>query len=231
MRYAYPYTTEPQPEGVFTVTFPYYIVPIAFGLGAAPIILDTVFKIFRGACVIFAAVCDLAIPGQTRAYDTRDAKRLVLTTLLAVGLCAIPALAACGLLIFGGKELYAFLLRTAATVPPQVTPIVVVLLLASILQIVAEALLQYTGYFRSLALNGVTVVVMMIIATFVAFAAKFGLVGFLAAYAVAYSLGAILMTTMAVLGPISAAAAPPDGKPSLGGLLKALRSARQAQAA
>jgi O-antigen/teichoic acid export membrane protein len=218
-------------SGLFVATFPYYIVPIAFGLGAAPIILDTVFKIFRGACVIFAAVCDLAIPGQTRAYNTRDAKRLVLTTLLAVGLCAIPALAACGLLIFGGKELYAFLLRTAATVPPQVTPIVVVLLLASILQIVAEALLQYTGYFRSLALNGVTVVVMMIIATIVAFAAKLGLVGFLAAYAVAYSLGAILMTTMAVLGPISAAAAPPDGKPSLGGLLKALRSARQAQAA
>ena len=52
-------------SGLFVATFPYYIVPIAFGLGAAPIILDTVFKIFRGACVIFAAVCDLATPGQT----------------------------------------------------------------------------------------------------------------------------------------------------------------------
>jgi O-antigen/teichoic acid export membrane protein len=218
-------------SGLFVATFPYYFVPIVFGLGAAPIILDTVFKIFRGACVIFAAVCDLAIPGQTRAYNARDAKRLVLTTLLAVGLCSIPALAACGVLIFGGKELYAFLLRTAATVPPAVTPIVVVLLLASILQIVAEALLQYTGYFRSLALNGVIVVVMMIVATVVAFAAKFSLVGFLAAYAVAYSLGAIFMTTMAVLGPISAAAAPTDGKPTLGGLLKALRSTQQVQAA
>jgi O-antigen/teichoic acid export membrane protein len=211
-------------SGLFVATFPYYIVPIAFGLGAAPIILDTVFKMFRGACVIFAAVCDLAIPGQTRAYNARDAKRLVSTTLLAVGLCAIPALTACGLLIFGGTELYAFLLRSAATVPPAVTPIVVVLLLASILQIVAEALLQYTGYFRSLALNGVIVVVMMIIATIVAFAAKLGLVGFLATYAVAYSLGALSLTAFAVLGPFSAAAAPADGQPSLRALVRAIGS-------
>jgi O-antigen/teichoic acid export membrane protein len=218
-------------SGLFVATFPYYIVPIAFGLGAAPIILDTVFKIFRGACVIFAAVCDLAIPGQTRAYNTRDARRLVHTTLLAVGLCSIPALVACVLLIFGGTELYAFLLRTAATVPPAVTPIVIVLLLASILQIVAEALLQYTGYFRSLALNGIIVVVMMIIATVIAFAAKLGLVGFLATYAVAYTLGALSMTAMAILGPFSAAAAPAEGKPTLGGLFRALRSPRKPQVA
>ena len=57
---------------IFVVTFPYYVVPAAFGLGAAPIILDTAFKIFRGACVIFAAVCDLAVPGQTRAYAAGD---------------------------------------------------------------------------------------------------------------------------------------------------------------
>jgi O-antigen/teichoic acid export membrane protein len=214
-------------SGLFVATFPYYVVPIAFGLGAAPIILDTVFKIFRGACVIFAAVCDLATPGQTRAYNAHDAKRLVLTTLVAIGLCAIPALCASGLLIFGGKELYRFLLHTAATVPPQVTPIVVVLLLASVFQIVSEALLQYTGYFRSLALNGVILVAMMIVATIVAFAAKFGLVGFLAAYAVAYTLGATFLTTAAILGPIRAAATPLGEKPSWSGLVKALRPARQ----
>ena len=214
-------------SGLFVATFPYYIVPIAFGMGSAPIILDTVFKIFRGACVIFAAVCDLAIPGQTRAFNARDARRLVLTTLIAVGLCAIPALGASGLLIFGGKELYAFLLRTAATVPPTVTPIVVALLLASVLQIVAEALLQYTGYFRFLALNGIIVVVMMVIATVVAFAMKFGLVGFLAAYAIAYCLGALSLTALAILGPFAATAALPGEKPTLRGLLKAMRAARQ----
>jgi len=211
---------------LFVVTFPYYVVPIAFGLGAGPIILDTVFKIFRGACVIFAAVCDLAIPGQTRAYNAGDARRLVLTTLIAVGLCAIPALCASALLIFGGEELYRFLLRTAASVPPQVTPIVVVLLLAGIFQIVAEALLQYTGYFRSLAWNGVILVAMMVVATIVAFAMKLGLVGFLACYATAYALGAAFVTTAAILGPFRAAAAAPGEKPTLAGLVKALRTAR-----
>jgi hypothetical protein len=147
--------------------------------------------------------------------------------LVAIGLCAIPALCASGLLIFGGKELYRFLLHTAATVPPQVTPIVVVLLLASVFQIVSEALLQYTGYFRSLALNGVILVAMMIVATIVAFAAKFALVGFLAAYAVAYTLGATFLTTAAILGPIRAAATPLGEKPSWSGLVKALRPARQ----
>src|SRR5579885_90513 len=81
-------------SGLFVATFPYYVVPFAYGLGAAPIILEVTFKIFRGACVIFAAVCDLAIPGQTRAFAARDAKRLVKTTLLAVALCLLPALLA-----------------------------------------------------------------------------------------------------------------------------------------
>lgn len=190
---------------LFVVTFPYYVVPVAFGLGPAPIILDTVFKIFRGACVIFAAICDLALPGQTRAYHARDGRRLAATTLLAAALCAIPALAACGLLVFAGGTLYRFLLHTAAVVPPQVTPVVVALLLAGLVQIVAEALLQHTGYFRSLAVNGARVVTMMIVATVVTFAAKLGLVGFLAAYAVAYALGAVFMAVAAVFGPIRTA--------------------------
>ena len=50
-------------SGVFIVTFPYYVVPLWFGLGAAPIILEVTFRIFRGSSVIFAAICDLAIAG------------------------------------------------------------------------------------------------------------------------------------------------------------------------
>ncbi len=139
-----------------------------------------------------------------------------------MALCLLPALLACALLIFAGPPLYHFLLRTAATVPPAVTPIIVVLVLMSVLQIVAEALLQYTGYFRSLALNGALVVVMMIVATVVTFVFKLGLVGFLAAYATAYAIGALGLATLAILGPFSAAAAPADGRPSLRGLLRAL---------
>jgi O-antigen/teichoic acid export membrane protein len=184
------------------VTFPYYVVPAAFGLGAAPIILDTAFKIFRGACVIFAAVCDLAVPGQTRAYAAGDGRRLAATTLLAAGLCAILALAACSLLLAGGDQIYRFLLHTAATVPPAVTPIVVALLLAGVLQIVAEALLQHTGYFKSLAVNGALAVAMMLVATIVTLVAKLSLIGFLTAYATAYALGALCLTAAAILGPI-----------------------------
>jgi O-antigen/teichoic acid export membrane protein len=187
---------------LFVVTFPYYLVPVAFGLGAPPIILDTAFKIFRGSCVIFAAVCDLTVPGQTRAYAEGDGRRLAAISLLAAGLCAIPALAAGSLLILGGDEIYRFLLHTAATVPPEVTPVIVVLLLAGILQIIAEALLQHTGYFKSLAWNGALVVAMMLIATIVSFVAKLSLIGFLTAYAVAYALGALCLTAAAIGGPI-----------------------------
>ncbi len=62
-------------SGVFIVTFPYFVVPLWFGLGAAPIILEVTFRIFRGACVIFAAICDVAIPEQTRALAARDVGR------------------------------------------------------------------------------------------------------------------------------------------------------------
>jgi hypothetical protein len=125
--------------------------------------------------------------------------------LLAAGLCAIPALAACGLLLAGGNEIYRFLLHTAATVPPEVTPVIVVLLLAGVLQIVAEALLQHTGYFKSLAANGALMVAMMLVATIVTFLAKLSLIGFLTAYACAYALGALCLTIAAILGPIGAA--------------------------
>ncbi|MGA8319917.1 MAG: hypothetical protein WBE48_27320 [Xanthobacteraceae bacterium] len=56
---------------------------------------------------------------------------------------------------------------------------------------------------------------------------KLGLVGFLAVYAVAYTLGATFLTTAAILGPIRAAATPLGEKPALSGLIKALRPARQ----
>jgi O-antigen/teichoic acid export membrane protein len=193
-------------SNIFITTFPYYIVPVWFGFGAAPIIVELTFKIYRGSCVIFAAICDLAVPEQTRAYAARDAKRLVRGTLLAVGLCAIPAAIGCGVLIFGGAQLYAFLLRTAATVPPQVTPIVVALVLASVLQIVAEVLLQYTGFFRSTALNGAVVAAMMVLGTATAVVAKLDLVQFLAVYTAVYAVGAAALMIAAVCGPIRAVA-------------------------
>ena len=194
--------------GMFGATFPYYVVPVWFGLGAAPIIVEVTFRIFRGACVIFAAICDLAVPGQTRALAAHDADRLIRTTLLVGGLCCIPAALASGLLIFAGPYFFKFLLHSAADVPPAMVPVIVALLASSVLQIVSEALLQYSGFFRSLAYNGAAVAAAMVVMTAIAVAAKFDLVGFLAAYSVVYAAGAICLTAAAVLGPIRAAAAP-----------------------
>ncbi|HEY1745273.1 MAG TPA: hypothetical protein VGG11_00695 [Xanthobacteraceae bacterium] len=192
-------------SNAFIALFPYYVVPMLFGLGAAPIILEVTFRVFRGACVIFAAICDLAVPEQTRALAARDVNRLLRATLLVAGLCCFPAAIACAVLIFAGAPLFAFLLRTAATVPHAVTPILIVLLIAAVLQTVAEVLLQYTGYFRSLACNGLCVAAAMIVASSIAFVAGFSLVGFLAAYAAAYAIGAVALAIAAALGPIRAA--------------------------
>jgi O-antigen/teichoic acid export membrane protein len=156
--------------------------------------------------VIDAAICDLAIPGQTRALAARDTGRLVRTTLLVAGLCCVPAAMGCALLIFAGGPLFTFLLRSAATVPPGIVPILVTLLIANILQIVSEALLQYSGFFRSLAYNGAAVVIMMAAITAVSAAAKFDIVGFLACYAAVYTFGAIGLAVAAVWGPIRATA-------------------------
>jgi hypothetical protein len=191
-------------SGVFVATFPYYFVPVAFGLGAAPIILEVTFRIFRGGAVIYAAACDLTLPGQTRALAARDFSRMVKTTLLAVGLCSLAAVFGCALLIFAGDPLFKFLLHSAATIPPQIAPILVVLLLVNVVQIVAEALLQHTGYFRSLAHVGLLMAVMMVMATAVTVYAKLDIVGFLIAYTAVFTVGTLVLAIAAVMGPIRA---------------------------
>jgi hypothetical protein len=190
---------------IFIYTFPYYVVPWAFGLGAPIIILEATFRIFRGASVIYTAACDLAIPGQTRALAAHDAGKLIRTTLIAAGLCCLPAAFACGLLIFGAKQLFAFLLGSAATVPPSVTPILVVMLLANLVQMVAQSLLLHAGFFREISRIGAGVALAMIAATAFAVALKFDVVEFLAVYAAVYTAGAMYLALAAYRGPIRAA--------------------------
>jgi O-antigen/teichoic acid export membrane protein len=193
---------------IFIYTFPYYVVPWAFGLGAPIIILEATFRVFRGASVIYSAACDLAIPGQTRALAARDAPKLIRTTLIAAGLCCLPAAFACGLLIFASKPLFAFLLGSAATVPPTVTPILVVMLLANLVQMVAQSLLLHAGFFREISRICASVAVVMVLATAIAVAAKLTIVEFLGVYAAVYSAGALYLAIAAYRGPILAAASP-----------------------
>ncbi len=191
---------------LFTYTFPYYVVPTVFGLGAPVIILEATFRIFRGASVIYAAACDLAVPGQTRALAAGDAPRLVRTTLVAAGLCCLPAAFACGLLIFAAQPLFAFLLRSAATVPTAVTPILIVLLLANLVWMVMQSLMQHTGFFREISRISASVAGGMVAATLICIVLKFDIVGFLGAYAAVYTGGAIYYVVASIRGPIRAAA-------------------------
>jgi O-antigen/teichoic acid export membrane protein len=193
--------------GELTVyNFPYLIVPAAFGLGAPTIILDTVFKLFRGATLIYAAGLDPLIPRQTRAFAERDAAALKKATLTATLLCAIPTLALCALLLFAGDRLFAFLLGHAATVPREATLILVVLLLANLAQNVASCLLLHTGFFREIARVANFLVIAMAAMTAIVLLAGLDIVGFIGGYAAVYMVGSALYVAYVLRGPFRIAA-------------------------
>jgi O-antigen/teichoic acid export membrane protein len=188
--------------------FPYLVVPIVFGLGAPTIILDTVFKIFRGATLIYAAGLDPMVPRQTRAFADHDAPTLKKATLIATVLCAVPTLALCGLLLFAGDRLFALLLGQAATVPPAATLILIVLLLANLAQNVASCLLLHTGFFREIARVATFLVVAMTAMSGLVLLSGLDIVGFIGGYAAVYVMGAVLYMVYVVRGPIRIASAP-----------------------
>ena len=186
--------------------FPYLVVPLAFGLGAPTIILDTVFKVFRGTTLIYAAGLDPLVPEQTRAFAERDAPTLKKATLTAAALIALPTIALCVLLLFAGDELFALLLGQAATVPRAAIVILVVLLLANMAQNVASCLLLHTGFFREIARVASFLVVAMAVATAMVLAAGLDITGFLAGYTVVYVAGAALYLYYVVRRPFRLAA-------------------------
>jgi len=188
--------------------FPYFVVPAVFGLGAPTIILDTVFKIFRGATLIYAAGLDPLVPRQTRALAEGDAATLKKATLTAFVLCAVPTLAVCALLLTAGDRLFALLLGPAATVPPAATYVLVVLLLANLAQNVASNLLLHTGFFHEIARVATFLVVAMAAMTLIAIAAGVDIVGFIGGYAAVYVAGAALYIAYVWRGPFRRAAEP-----------------------
>jgi O-antigen/teichoic acid export membrane protein len=171
--------------------FPYLVVPMAFGLGAPTIILDTVFKVFRGTTLIYAAGLDPLVPQQTRAFAAHDAATLKKATLTAALLVALPTLALCALLLTAGDRLFALLLGHAATVPREAILILVVLLLANMAQNVASNLLLHTGFFREIARVASFLVAAMAAMTTLVLLAGLDISGFLAGYALVYLAGAV----------------------------------------
>jgi len=187
---------------IYIFNFPYIIVPMLFGLGAPPIILDTTFKVFRGGATIFGAVCDILVPRQTSALADRDGPTLVRATLLAAALCSIPAAMACGILIFAADKIFAILLGNAATMPPATTPILIVLLIANLTQMVTNSVLVHNGYFKEVARIGMCVVVAMTSVAAFAVIGHLDIVQFLEAYAAVYACGAVAAVVLMIRGPI-----------------------------
>lgn len=190
---------------IYVANYPYLIVPMLFGLGAPPIILDTTFKVFRGGATIFGAVCDILVPRQTSALAERDGPTLVRATLTAAALCSVPAAIACVILIFGADKLFAFLLGNAATMPPATTPILIVLLIANLTQMVTHSVLVHNGYFRDVARIGMGVVAAMTGVGAFALLTHLDIVQFLEAYVAVYACGAIAAVVLMVRGPIKLA--------------------------
>ncbi len=188
--------------------FPYLVVPIAFGLGAPTIILDTVFKVFRGATLIYAAGLDPLVPRQTRAFAGREAGTLKKATLTAALLCTLPTLVLCAILLFAGDRLFALLLGHAATVPPNAILILVVLLVANMVQNVASSLLLHTGFFRELARVASILVAAMLGMTAIVLLSGLDIVGFIGGYAAVYVAGAALYVYYMVRMPFRITAAP-----------------------
>jgi O-antigen/teichoic acid export membrane protein len=189
----------------YIYNLPYLIVPLAYGLGAPTIILDTTFKIFRGSTIVYAAGCDVAVPKQTRALAAGDRRSLIRATVMAAALCCLPALIVCALLYFASERLFAFLLGPAAIMPAALAPVLVALLLANLAQTVANSLLLHTGYFRQLALIAAGMALAMTLMTAAALALRFDIVGYLAAYAAVFAASVLFSVVVMMRGPIRAA--------------------------
>jgi hypothetical protein len=187
---------------IYNANYPFLIVPMLFGLGAPPIILDTTFKVFRGGATIFGAVCDILVPRQTSALAERDGPTLVRATLTAAALCAIPAAIACLILIFGADKLFHVLLGNAATMPPATTPILIVLLIANLAQMVSHSVLVHNGYFREVARIGMCVMAAMTGVGAFAIFAHLDIVQFLEAYVAVYTCGQVAAVVLMIRGPI-----------------------------
>jgi hypothetical protein len=186
----------------YIYNFPYFLAPWAFGLGAPTIILDTTFKVYRVANQFYSAACDSLVPRQTSALAERDGPAMVRATWLAAGLCAIPAVAVCGVLVLAAGRIFAILLGPAAVMPPATTPIIIMLLLGNLAQMVSHSVLVHTGFFKEVArISFALVAVLTGIAAFAVWA-HFDIVHFLNAYAAAYTCGALATVALMIRGPI-----------------------------
>jgi len=185
----------------------YLAVPLAFGLGAPTIVVDTALKIFFGTSNLCSAACDLLVPRQTEGYSARDRTTLVRATVAAVALCALPAIAISLLLLFDAKNLFLLLLGRAAVMPPSMTPILLVLLAVVVIKTPPNFLLLYTGYFKELARLAIANALLMTMVIGIGVLAQIDVVGLLALYAGVFVVAGLLYCSLALQRPIRDAGA------------------------
>ncbi len=186
----------------YIYNFPYFLVPWAYGLGAPTIILDTTFKVCRAANQFYSAACDSLVPRQTSALAERDGPAMIRATWLAVALCGLPAAAASAVLIVAGNRMFALLLGPAAVMPPEITPVVIMLLTGNLAQMVSHSVLVHTGFFREVARISFGLVVAMTGVAALTLWAHLDIVQFLNAFAAVYTCGALIAIAFMIRGPI-----------------------------
>jgi hypothetical protein len=189
----------------YIYNFPYLVVPLIYGLGAPIIILDTTFKIFRGAAILYGAGCDVAVPQQIRALANHDRPHLIRATLMAALLCGLPAILICAFLVFDSADLFALLLGPAAIMPSAIVPILILLLIAGLAQTVAYSLLLHTGFFRQLGLLATGLAAALTLMTLASLPFELDMIDYLAVYASVYAGAALFSLAAMMSGPFRAA--------------------------
>jgi hypothetical protein len=107
-----------------------------------------------------------------------------------------------GILIFWHREFFALLLGPAAVMPPEIVPVLVILLTVSLAKMVAYSVLIHCGFFTQAARLGPVFVVAMTGASLVAIGLKLDIVGFVALNAAGYTIGTMLAFISMIRGPI-----------------------------
>jgi len=199
----------------YIYNFAYFLVPWLYGLGAPTIVFDTANKIFRSNYLIYSAICDLFVPRQTRAFNDNDAPTLIRAILLAMAMGAVPLLFVVGILVFWHQPFFALLLGPAAVMPPEIVPILVILLTVALAKMVAYAVLIHCGFFAQAARLGPVFVVAMTGASLLAIGLKLDIVGFMALNAAGYTIGTTAAFIAMIRGPIRVASRAAD-TPSAG---------------
>jgi len=188
---------------MYIYTFPSLLVPALHGLGAPTIVFDTVFKVFRGATVVFSAACDLLVPRQTRAFAAGDSAGLRRHTLQALVAAALPAIFLCLLLAVAGEQLFGLLLGPAARVPAAFNQILIVLVLANLVQTVSNFVLVHTGFFAPIGRLATAMAVLMTVVALLDGTLHLSLLDFAMLYTGAYALGAVLYVVLALRYPLA----------------------------